>query len=256
MACHSCAGFDKHPRWRLRFTKIFSFATQPRCICLLAIESREIFRIATVAWIQFYCDHLFIIWMRVIYFFICMVNVYLCWHWKVHATVINWSYDIGTLISTRATWIGNIRLSAKNEQCHAYSPTYHDYAPFAQSRMCNANAVRHDDDIKWKHFPRYWSFKRGIHRSPVNSPHKGQWRGALMFSLICARINVWVNSREAGDSRRHRAHYDAVIMRRSHGYECATRMQYERGSHWPVDGSRWFKLIRTLYIVRNIFGSS
>ena len=44
----------------------------------------------------------------------------------------------------------------------------------------------HDDVIKWKHFPRYWSFVRGIHRSPVYSPHKGQWRGALMFSLICA----------------------------------------------------------------------
>ena len=44
----------------------------------------------------------------------------------------------------------------------------------------------HDDVIKWKHFPRYWPFARGIHRSPVNSPHKGQWRGALMFSWICA----------------------------------------------------------------------
>ena len=41
----------------------------------------------------------------------------------------------------------------------------------------------HDDVIKWKHFPRYWPFVRGIHRSPVNSPHKGQWRGALMFSF-------------------------------------------------------------------------
>ena len=40
---------------------------------------------------------------------------------------------------------------------------------------------RHDDVIKWKHFPRYWPFVWGIHRSPVNSPHKGQWRGALMF---------------------------------------------------------------------------
>ena len=37
-----------------------------------------------------------------------------------------------------------------------------------------------------EHFPRHWPFVRGIHRSPVNSPHKGQWRGALMFSLICA----------------------------------------------------------------------
>ena len=47
----------------------------------------------------------------------------------------------------------------------------------------------HDDVIKWKQFPRNWTFVRGIHRSPVNSPHKGQWRGALMFSLIC----VWIN---------------------------------------------------------------
>ena len=39
----------------------------------------------------------------------------------------------------------------------------------------------HDDVIKWKHFPRYWPFVRGIHRWPVNSPHKGQWHGALMF---------------------------------------------------------------------------
>ena len=29
----------------------------------------------------------------------------------------------------------------------------------------------HDDVIKWKHFPRYWPFVRGIPRSPVNSPH-------------------------------------------------------------------------------------
>ena len=41
---------------------------------------------------------------------------------------------------------------------------------------------------------------------PVNSPHKGQWRGALMFSLIRAWINDWVNNREAGDLRRHRGH--------------------------------------------------
>ena len=70
----------------------------------------------------------------------------------------------------------------------------------------------HDDVIKWKHFPRYWPFVRGIHRSPVNSPHKGQWRGALMFSLICVWINDWVNNREAGDLRPYRAHYDVIVM--------------------------------------------
>ena len=61
-------------------------------------------------------------------------------------------------------------------------------------------------------FPRYWIFVHGIHLSPVNSPHKGQWRGALMFSLICAWINGWVNNRKPGDLRRHRAHYDAIVM--------------------------------------------
>ena len=70
----------------------------------------------------------------------------------------------------------------------------------------------HDDVIKWKHFPRYWPFVRGIHRWPVNSPHKGQWRGALMFSLISAWINGWVNNREAGDLRRHRAHCDFAVI--------------------------------------------
>ena len=57
------------------------------------------------------------------------------------------------------------------------------------------------------------AFVRGIHRWPVNSPHKGQWRGALMFSLICARINGWVNNGKAGDLRRHRAHYDVIVMK-------------------------------------------
>ena len=71
-------------------------------------------------------------------------------------------------------------------------------------------------DTWWRHqmehFPRYWSCVRGIHRSPVNSPHKGQWRGALMFSLICDWINSWVNNREVGDLSHHRAHFDIIVM--------------------------------------------
>ena len=62
----------------------------------------------------------------------------------------------------------------------------------------------HDDVIKRKHFPRYWTFVRGIHRSPVNSPHKGQWR-------------QWVNNREAGDLRRNPALYDVIVMYRLKG---------------------------------------
>ena len=70
----------------------------------------------------------------------------------------------------------------------------------------------HNDVIKWKHFLRYWPFVQGIHRSPVNSPHKDQWRGALMFSLICVWRNGWVNNREAGDLRWYRAHYDVNVI--------------------------------------------
>ena len=70
----------------------------------------------------------------------------------------------------------------------------------------------HDDVIKWKHFPRYWPFVQGILRSPVNSPHKNRWRVALMFSLICAWTNGWVNHRDAGHLRRDRAHYDVTVM--------------------------------------------
>ena len=77
---------------------------------------------------------------------------------------------------------------------------------------CYYCVVVHDDVIKWKHFPRNWPFVREIHRSPVNFPHKGQWRGALMFSLIYAWINDWVNNREAGDLRRQHGHYDVIVM--------------------------------------------
>ena len=87
---------------------------------------------------------------------------------------------------------------------------------------------RHDDVIKWKHFPRYWPFVRGIHRSPVNSEHKGQWRGALMFSLICAWINGWVNTGEAGDSGRHHAHYDVIVM----WWLCSKNAISQCQEHW------------------------
>ena len=68
----------------------------------------------------------------------------------------------------------------------------------------------------WRHqmetFPRYRPFVCGIHRSPVNSPRKSQWRGSLMFSFICAWINGWVNNRNAGDLMRHCVLYDVIVI--------------------------------------------
>ena len=81
------------------------------------------------------------------------------------------------------------------------------------------------------------------HRSPLNSSDKGQWRGALMFSVICAWINGWVNNREAGDLIHHRAHYDVIVMWYQekapwyatfvesnlgiHGYDCVNHTYYK-----------------------------
>ena len=68
--------------------------------------------------------------------------------------------------------------------------------------------------------------------SPVNSPRKGQWRGALMFSLICVWINGWVNNREAGDLRRYRAHYDVTLMNRDR-FASAKRWVGNKLSSYP-----------------------
>ena len=86
-------------------------------------------------------------------------------------------------------------------------PCVYDHVPFFCPSPWGSFYV-----IKWKYFPRYWPFVRRIHRSLVTSPHKGQWRGALMFSLICVWINTWVNNRDTGDLRRYRAHYDVIVM--------------------------------------------
>ena len=61
-----------------------------------------------------------------------------------------------------------------------------EHSSISKNRQEFRHHLSHDDFINWKHFPRNWLFVRGIHRSPVNSPHNGQWRGAFMLSLICA----------------------------------------------------------------------
>ena len=119
----------------------------------------------------------------------------------------------------------------------------------------------------WRHqmetFSALLALVREIHRWPVNSPYKGRWRGALVFSLICVWTNGWVNNRNADDLRCHRAHYDVTVMgticRSYHGTtrgakaiydECmppysvrtvfesiyAILGQYERN---PVDNGHW-----------------
>ena len=99
----------------------------------------------------------------------------------------------------------------------------------------------HDDVIKWKHFLRYWPFVRGIHQSLVNSPHKGQWGGALMFSLICAWINGWVNNRDAVDLRHHSAHYDVTNEYRNFCHGSAV-----------IEAFHWFFFVMIRYQISGV----
>ena len=82
-------------------------------------------------------------------------------------------------------------------------------------------------------------FVRGIHRSPVNFHHKGQWRGALMFSLICAWTNDWTKYREAGDLRRHSGHYDAIVMSMYKFDRRTASHQYKMNNIWQTSIYWW-----------------
>ena len=106
-------------------------------------------------------------------------------------------------------WYGCLCLNKK--LCHEHIQTFNIYQSHG-----NPNAYEHMKPW-WRHqmetfFSHYWPFVWGIHRSPVNSPHRGQWRGALMFSLICVGINGWIKNPEAGDLRCYCTHYDISVM--------------------------------------------
>ena len=98
----------------------------------------------------------------------------------------------------------------------------------------------------WRHqmetFSALLAICAGIHRSPVNSPHEGQWRGALKFSLICVWINGWVNNREVGDFRRYSAHYDVTVMCVPNCAEertqlpCILFISQQSHRHWQLKG--------------------
>ena len=85
---------------------------------------------------------------------------------------------------------------------------YSNYSAFWWVSLYNACKGR-DDVIKWKHFPRYRPFMSGIRRS--YSLHKASDAEVWCF-LWSAPEKKKRLSRDAGDLRRYRSHYDVTTM--------------------------------------------
>ena len=101
-------------------------------------------------------------------------------------------------------------------KCYVWSPggfqhrmNRTDFVSSVPIQLCNIKGTHHDDFIKWKHFRvtghlcGEFTGQRWIHLTKASDAE---------LSLIWAWMNAWVNNREAGDLRRHRAHYGVTVM--------------------------------------------
>ena len=100
----------------------------------------------------------------------------------------------------------------------------------------------HNDVIKWTDFTRWWSFVKGIHRSPVDPPHieasdAGLW--CFLWSAPELTVELWANNRNARDFIRHRAHYD-VTARLIHA-RCVVNKGFDDSWSDP----RWLSMNRS-----------
>ena len=88
------------------------------------------------------------------------------------------------------TQIGGL-MQKKTYLQHFLALTHRNIVPYSNPKQIPDSCMDYFmmTSSNGKKRPRYWPFVRGIHRSPVNSPHKGQWRGALMLSMIW----TWTN---------------------------------------------------------------
>ena len=92
------------------------------------------------------------------------------------------------------------------------------------------------------------------------SPHKGQLRGTLVFSLICAWTNRWANNRDDSDLRRHRAHYDANVMYKGNqlAFVPCTKQYHKQKRHLKnsdfhtVLSKEYFSRLERYYPIDNI----
>ena len=104
--------------------------------------------------------------------------------------------NMGGKLGRGVPWLrwSNTHIIALHDSWELFKHYHYPASLLFNSRHFSHQMNLHDDVIKWKPFPRYWPFVPGIHQSPVNSPHKGQWRGALMF-FWCFSFDLRLNKR-------------------------------------------------------------
>ena len=122
-------------------------------------------------------------WVVKIYLYRCCVIPSGMLYWTA---VIPSSYYIGLCCCIRNACTKSCIAIIK----HITSPI-HFFGSTSSYKRITAVTIVNDDVIKWKHFQRYWP---------------------SMFSGICPWTNSWANNGDAGDLRRHRAHYDVIVM--------------------------------------------
>ena len=137
---------------------------------------------------------------------------------------------------------------------------------FTRKQQCINDSAKwkHDDVRKWKHFPRNWPFVRRIHRSSVNSPHKGQWRGALM--CVCdLRLNkrlskqwwCWWFETPSRTLWRNRNEKTNVENWFNDPHRKTRRKKPLMSSLWLVSAIKsWRRHSQCLYVIRSLFGQS
>ena len=148
------------------------------------------------------------------------ISVLIYYRITLHTTKLGIPENMMNLIPNNKTTIDmNFLLATKTLKLFMWGPTLmklltlikiilvfwtSTYINWSEVSICNRGMscfitttyANHDDGIKWKHFPHYWPFVLWIHRSPVNSPHQGQWHGALMFSLFFLRLNKRLSKKQ------------------------------------------------------------
>ena len=83
--------------------------------------------------------------------------------------------------------------------------------------------------VTWWHHQMETFFRVIGYLPSVNSPHKGQWLGTLLLSLIWAWTNGCVHNRGTGDLRHIRAHYDVTVMVMAANHDC----MYQKHDRFP-----------------------